>query len=86
MPDEPYEGEHVCMVEAMDDGYEVACSCGWDHPDNFDDVEAAEDAWDNHCDVVFMEATADDRDSALASAITGRSDDFSFLDDEADRA
>lgn len=32
------------------------CSCGWTS-EAFRDSEAAVDAWENHCDVVFMEAT-----------------------------
>lgn len=40
----------------------VGCSCGWESSDLWDgsQVEAYEratDAWENHCDVVFMDAT-----------------------------
>jgi hypothetical protein len=35
----------------------VECTCGWEALHPFVDAEQAADAFDNHCDVVFMEAT-----------------------------
>jgi len=32
------------------------CSCGWQGGES-DSEEAAIEAWENHCDVAFMEAT-----------------------------
>lgn len=50
--------EHVMYVERsfLRDTVDAGCSCGWEACE-FEDIDAAEDAWTNHCDVVFMEAT-----------------------------
>lgn len=49
--------QHDLEIEQsfLADGFRPACSCGWEgrvHDDN----EGAVDEWENHCDVVFMEA------------------------------
>lgn len=53
-----YEGEHVLIIgnDFLRDDIDAGCSCGWEQ-DGLADEEAAVDAWENHCDVVFMEAT-----------------------------
>lgn len=35
----------------------VECSCGWGGPQVYARKAEAVDAWDDHCDAVFMEAT-----------------------------
>lgn len=38
-------------------GFVIAsCSCGW-IDDDFDDLEAAKEGWEDHCDAAFYEAT-----------------------------
>ena len=39
-------------------GFAAMCSCGWEHDDTFATKEAATEAWDNHCDQAFFEATS----------------------------
>lgn len=53
-----YVGEHVWIAgQDFHSGiWTSECSCGWDK-DDLADENAALDAWENHCDVVFMEAT-----------------------------
>lgn len=52
------EEHDFLFYETFGDGSETAaCSCGWTA--EVDDYEAAVDRWENHCDVVFMEATWD---------------------------
>lgn len=41
---------------SLDGGIVAVCSCGWDG-DQHDNTEDAVEEWENHCDVVFMEAT-----------------------------
>lgn len=49
---------HVLMIgqSFTSDDIDVSCSCGWERT-GYDTEEAAVDDWENHCDVVFMEAT-----------------------------
>lgn len=49
--------EHDQIISLNCDEWEAGCSCGWDAPGGFPDIDDAIDAWENHCDVVFMEAT-----------------------------
>ena len=44
----------------LEDGVIAWCSCGWSSPRKADQ-ESASDAWDDHCDQVFMEATEETR-------------------------
>lgn len=39
------------------DGHTAHCSCGWSGRRE-ESAERAVDAWENHCDIVFMEATS----------------------------
>lgn len=41
-----------------DDGRDIVpeCSCGWEG-ERQDSAERAQEAWEDHCEVVFMEAT-----------------------------
>ena len=41
----------------LEEGFGAACDCGWEHPIEFGSIEEAQEAWENHCDAVFMEAT-----------------------------
>ena len=41
----------------MGGSYTSECSCGWESQTKRNSVEDAIDDWENHCDVVFMEAT-----------------------------
>lgn len=50
-------GDHEMVLSDNAGQWEVACSCGWDSDTDHVDPGAAIDDWDNHCDVVFMEAT-----------------------------
>lgn len=58
--DEEYVGEHVAVLgqDFITGFWTAACSCGWESMETVlrDDADAV-DAWDHHCDVVFMEAT-----------------------------
>lgn len=58
MSDE-YSRTHVMVIgqDFLTDVWEVGCSCGWEAPVFFDTETDATDAWGDHCDVVFMEAT-----------------------------
>jgi len=49
---------HDLTIEAdfLVDGYTPWCSCGWSGRRE-ESSERAIDAWENHCDQVFMEAT-----------------------------
>ena len=40
----------------LEDGVIAWCSCGW-ASDRKADQESASDAWDNHCEQVFMKAS-----------------------------
>lgn len=42
--------------EFFDDGYCAECSCGW-HLDDFETMAEAREAWENHCDDVFIKST-----------------------------
>ena len=55
---ESYTGEHLMLIgqDFLSGEHEVECSCGW-AAGAFKDEASADEAWDNHCDVVFMEAT-----------------------------
>jgi hypothetical protein len=50
--------EHRFEIEQgfADDGWTACCSCGWSEPEQRSRLRAL-DAWENHCDVVFIEAT-----------------------------
>ena len=49
--------EHELMLKPDVTGEVVGeCSCGW-WDDSFDTEAEAVDAWEHHCDVVFMELT-----------------------------
>lgn len=50
--------EHVLQLQRgfLEDGVLACCSCGWDGDQHDNDEDAIEE-WENHCDVVFMEAT-----------------------------
>ena len=54
---EAYEGEHLLVTEFGPDGCDAVCSCGWEADRPYDETEDAVEAWDLHCDAVFMEAT-----------------------------
>lgn len=52
------------MSDFIEGGWTPGCSCGWlgrcqRSEDTHEAVEAATDEWENHCDVVFMEATTE---------------------------
>lgn len=51
--------EHIMMIgtDFMSGFYEAECTCGWEDRQQYTTRHEAEDAWENHCDVVFMEAT-----------------------------
>jgi hypothetical protein len=51
------EHEMIIGQNVTDTLITVECTCGWEALHPFVDAEEAADAWDNHCDVVFMEAT-----------------------------
>jgi hypothetical protein len=58
--------EHVFMFGTAlfyEDGSCVIpeCSCGWEGRP-VDDAEDAQEAWENHCEMVFMEVTAKQAD------------------------
>ena len=57
--EEMYVGEHVAVLgqDFASGAWTAECSCGWEHREECADEAEAIDAWDNHCDVVFMEAT-----------------------------
>lgn len=42
--------------DSMSGDFTACCSCGWEGEGNDTQEQAIED-WENHCDVVFMEAT-----------------------------
>lgn len=50
--------EHTCFIgsDFLSDEWETSCSCGWTGSPH-DSEGAAFDEWENHTDVVFMEAT-----------------------------
>lgn len=50
--------EHTCFIgnDFLSDNWETSCSCGWAGHEH-STKEAAFDEWENHTDVVFMEAT-----------------------------
>lgn len=45
------------ISDFIEGGWTPVCSCWWEGRTH-DVVEDARDEWENHCDVVFMEATA----------------------------
>ena len=49
--------EHVLTIvqSFTSDDVTAECSCGWER--GATDEDDAVDRWENHCDVVFMEAT-----------------------------
>jgi hypothetical protein len=51
---------HVLIVgqSFTSDEMTSSCTCGWESPREFDNDSQVLDAWENHCDVVFMEATS----------------------------
>ena len=51
------EATHDLEVQTgfADDGCTAFCSCGWEA--DAPSTKAAIAAWDNHCDVTFMEST-----------------------------
>lgn len=61
--EEPYVGEHVMVLgsDFLNGEFTSECSCGWAW-DFAGSQQDATDAWDNHCDVVFMESTQEMRD------------------------
>jgi hypothetical protein len=40
----------------VDGTWTAECSCGWESAERNAEADAIDD-WENHCDVVFMEAT-----------------------------
>lgn len=52
-------GEHMLIMgnDFTTGQWCAECSCGWEGLRQHDDQEGATDEWENHCDVVFMEAT-----------------------------
>lgn len=50
--------EHVLIIgqDFVDATYTAECSCGWEGDERNAEADAIDD-WENHCDVVFMEAT-----------------------------
>jgi hypothetical protein len=52
-------GEHVMHIGQgfLDGKWHTSCSCGWEGTGVHKTTVDAADEWDNHCDVVFMEAT-----------------------------
>ena len=57
--EEEYVGEHVLILgnDFVSGLWVAGCSCGWEAREQHPGSDAAEDDWENHCDVVFMEAT-----------------------------
>ncbi|MGH9151339.1 MAG: hypothetical protein ACRD03_02810 [Acidimicrobiales bacterium] len=50
--------EHTFIFGQTFDGVSFSsCTCGWESGREHGSYEEAEDTWENHCDVVFMEAT-----------------------------
>lgn len=51
--------EHVLVIDQdfLGGRYTASCSCGWESRYDHKARSRAVDDWDNHCDVVFMEAT-----------------------------
>jgi hypothetical protein len=51
--------EHVMEIgqSFLSGDWSVGCSCGWWTEREYTFRAAAIEDWDNHCDVVFMEAT-----------------------------
>lgn len=49
---------HTMMLGGafLADTFQTACLCGWEGEHHATEADAI-DEWDNHCDVVFMEAT-----------------------------
>lgn len=43
----------------LDDGFVPWCSCGWSGRERASLIDA-QNAWENHCDAVFMAATEQD--------------------------
>lgn len=74
----------ACVMQLDEDfiagGWSVSCFCGWEAETCWDDLLDAEEEYQRHRRSVVA-TKADEHDAALASAITGRSDDFSYLDD-----
>lgn len=54
--------EHDLMIgqDFIDGTWTAGCSCGWESDERNAEADAIDD-WENHCDVVFMEATDADR-------------------------
>lgn len=53
------EVEHVMVVGQgfVSGRWTAECSCGWESAHDHRYEAVAIDDWENHCDVVFMEAT-----------------------------
>jgi hypothetical protein len=53
--------EHVYQLASnfIRGGWEASCLCGWRGVNRDTQDEAYED-WDDHCDIIFMEATRHD--------------------------
>ncbi len=47
---------HEYDLDCGQDGWQVECDCGWERG-LLASMEDAVEAWVNHCDVAFMEAT-----------------------------
>jgi hypothetical protein len=41
----------------VDDLLIASCSCGWYAKESADSLTEAQEHWEDHCEVVFMEAT-----------------------------
>jgi hypothetical protein len=55
--DSAAETHEMDLEEDFIDGTSTAeCSCGWESAERNAEADAIDD-WENHCDVVFMEAT-----------------------------
>lgn len=56
--------DHILMLgeSFLDDQISTSCTCGWEHSGDLESREDAVEQWENHCDVVFMEATEHNRE------------------------
>jgi hypothetical protein len=54
----PVSDEHLMAIgqDFIDGTWATECSCGWESNERNAEADAV-DEWENHCDVVFMEAT-----------------------------
>lgn len=48
---------HDLHIESEADGHLATCSCGWEARRVCELKEVATEAWEDHCEQVFMEAT-----------------------------